>query len=360
MKPKPNMQPDTSPSKGTILVSGGAGYIGSHVAHALKAAGYTPVVIDSLVKGNRWAGEKSGPFRQGDIGDAAFVAKVCEEFKPVAALHFAAFIEVGESVQKPDLYFANNRDKARIFFETIARNGVGAIVFSSTAAVYGEPEEVPIKETTAQKPINPYGQSKLEAEQAMRAVPNVRSVALRYFNVAGAAPEVGLGETHYPETHLIPRLVLPLIDVPAAILDVLGLKNGFKLFGTDYPTRDGTAVRDYIHVLDLADAHVLALKYLLGGGETNIFNLGSGDGYSVNEIIAATRKVLGRPDFTPGVAPRRAGDPATLIADSSKARSLLGWAPHRGIEEMIASAVAWHRTKTYVDTVLNKARAAQV
>jgi UDP-glucose 4-epimerase len=346
------------PNAGNILVSGGAGYIGSHVALTLKQAGFTPVVLDSLVKGNRWAGEKSGPFRQGNIGDAAFVAAVCDEFKPIAALHFAAFIEVGESVAKPDMYFANNRDNAKIFFETIASKGVGNIVFSSTAAVYGEPEEVPIRETTAQKPINPYGQSKLEAEEAMRVVPNVRSVALRYFNVAGAAPKAGLGETHYPETHVIPRIVLPLLDAPAVLLDALGLKTGFKLFGTDYPTRDGTAVRDYIHVLDLADAHVLALRYLIGGGTTNIFNLGSGDGFSVSEIVAATRKVLNRPDFAPGVAPRRAGDPATLIADSTKARSVLGWTPRRGIEEMIASAAAWHRTETYVNTILTKAHAA--
>lgn len=342
------------PDKGNILVSGGAGYIGSHVALTLRKAGFTPVVVDSLVKGNHWAGEKSGPFRQGDIGDAAFISSVCDEFKPQAALHFAAFIEVGESVAKPDMYFANNRDKAKTFFETIAAKGVGKIVFSSTAAVYGEPEEVPIKETTAQKPINPYGQSKLEAEQAMRAIPGVCSVALRYFNVAGAAPEAGLGETHYPETHVIPRIVLPLIDAPAELLDTLGLKAGFKLFGTDYPTRDGTAVRDYIHVLDLADAHVLALEYLLNGGETNIFNLGSGDGFSVNEIVEATRKALSRPDFAPGAAPRRAGDPATLIADSSKARAVLGWTPHRGIDAMIASAAEWHRSKLYVDTVLAK------
>ncbi len=343
-----------------ILVSGGAGYIGSHIARALKLAGFTPVVLDSLVKGNRWAGEKSGPFRHGDIGDAAFVGAVCDEFRPVAALHFAAFIEVGESVVKPDMYFYNNRDKANIFFKTIAAKGVDKIVFSSTAAVYGEPKEVPIRETAALKPINPYGQSKLEAEEAMRAVPGVNSVALRYFNVAGAAPEAGLGETHYPESHLIPRLVLPLIEAPAAILEALNLKCGFKLFGTDYPTRDGTAVRDYVHVLDLADAHILALRYLLGGGATNIFNLGSGEGYSVGEIVAATRKVLNRPDFAPGIAPRRAGDPATLIADSSKARRVLRWAPHRGIADMIASAAAWHRTQLYVDTVVNKAHAAIV
>jgi len=344
-------------NNGTILVSGGAGYIGSHVALALKVAGYTPVVLDSLIKGNRWAGEKSGPFRQGDIGDAPFVAAVCDEFRPVAALHFAAFIEVGESVAKPDMYFHNNRDKARTFFETIAAKGVGVAVFSSTAAVYGEPEEVPIKETTAQKPINPYGQSKLDAERAMRAVPGLRSVALRYFNVAGAAPEAGLGETHYPETHVIPRLVLPLIGTPQALLDALGLNRGFKLFGTDYPTRDGTAVRDYIHVLDLAAAHIKALEYLLKGGATDVFNLGSGDGYSVQEIVAAARQVLGRPDFAPGIASRRAGDPATLVADSAKAREGLGWKPQRGIAEMIASAAAWHKSQTYIDTVMSKALA---
>lgn len=341
-------QPDT------ILISGGAGYIGSHVVYALKQAGFRTVVVDSLVKGNQWAAEKADAFREGDIGDAALIAAVCDEFKPVAALHFAAFIEVGESVQKPEMYFENNRDKAAVFFRTLAEKGVRNVVFSSTAATYGEPEEVPIRETTATKPINPYGQSKLEAEEAMRAIPGLRSVALRYFNVAGAAPEAGLGETHYPETHLLPRLVLPLIEAPADIQSGLGLHAGFKLFGTDYATRDGTAVRDYIHVLDLADAHVLALRYLLNAGETNIFNLGSGEGYSVNEIVAAARKVLNRPDFEPGVAPRRAGDPATLVADSTKARSVLGWAPHRGIEAMIASAAEWHKTGTYLETIRKK------
>lgn len=345
--------------RGTVLVSGGAGYIGSHVVYALGNAGFHTVVVDSLVKGNLWAAEKAGAFRKGDIGDAAFIASVCDEFKPVAALHFAAFIEVGESVQKPDMYFENNRDKAVTFFKTIAAKGVTKAVFSSTAATYGEPEEVPIRETTATKPINPYGQSKLEAETAMRQVAGLSSVTLRYFNVAGAAPEAGLGETHYPESHLIPRLVLPLIGTPEAVQEGLGLKTGFKVFGTDYATRDGTAVRDYIHVMDLADAHVLALDYLLKGGETNIFNLGSGEGYSVAEIVSAARAVLTRPDFEPGTAPRRAGDPATLIADSTKARSVLGWAPWRGIEAMIASAAEWHRGKTYLETIAAKIAAAR-
>ncbi len=350
---------NTQPDAGTVLVSGGAGYIGSHVTFALKLAGFKPVVIDSLVKGNLWATSHAAAFRQGDVGDAGFVRSVCDEFRPVAALHFAAFIEVGESVEKPDLYFLNNRDKAKVFFETLAEKAVRHVVFSSTAAVYGEAASEPIPETLPTQPINPYGQSKLEAEEALRALSGINSVALRYFNVAGAEPSVGLGEAHYPETHVIPRLVLPLIGIPDGVLLALGLRAGFRIFGTDYPNRDGTAVRDYIHVCDLADAHVLALRYLLGGGETNIFNLGSGDGFSVNEIVTAAREVLDRPDFVPGVAPRRAGDPATLIADSSKARQILGWSPHRGIGAMIASAAEWHRCPTYSETVLGKAHAAR-
>lgn len=342
----------------TVLVSGGAGYIGSHVAHVLKQSGYTPVVIDSLVNGNKWAGEKSGPLRIGDVGDAAFVAAVCAEFEPVAALHFAAFIEVGESVKNPEKYLANNRDKAKIFFDTIAKAGVKHVVFSSTAAVYGEvTQDTPILETHATKPINPYGQSKLEAETYLRTISTVTSATLRYFNVAGGAPEVGLGETHFPESHLIPNLLLPLIGAAPELSAALGQRAGFKIFGTDYPTRDGTAVRDYIHVLDLADAHVRALGYLLAGGENAIFNLGSGQGFSVNEIVAAARKVLNRPDFVPGIEGRRAGDPATLVADSTRAEAVLGWKKVRGVEEMIASAAQWHKTDLYAETILKRAAA---
>jgi UDP-glucose 4-epimerase len=180
---------------------------------------------------------------------------------------------------------------------------------------------------------------------------------LRYFNVAGALPSAGLGETHFPETHLIPRIVLPLIDAPQAVQKALGLAEGFKIFGTDYPTRDGTAVRDYIHVMDLADAHVGALRYLLGGGPTDIFNLGSGSGFSVREIVDAARKTLDRADFNPDVEPRRAGDPATLIADSAKAKEVLAWIPQRGAGSMIGSAAAWHRSQTYTDTIIDKANA---
>jgi UDP-glucose 4-epimerase len=339
-----------------VLVSGGAGYIGSHVAHVLKGAGFAPVVIDNLVGGNAWAADKSGPFRKGDVGDADFVAAVCRAFSPIAALHFAAFIEVGESVLNPEKYFVNNRDKAKIFFNTIAECGVKHVVFSSTAAVYGEVTQPdPILENHATRPINPYGQSKLEAETYLRTIPGVTSATLRYFNVAGAAPEAGLGEAHFPESHLITRLILPLIDASAALRDALGLAKGFKIFGDDYPTRDGTAVRDYIHVMDLADAHVRALHYLLSGGANAIFNLGSGQGFSVREIVDAARKTLNRPDFAPGVVGRRAGDPATLVADSTRAEHVLGWKKVRGVEAMIASAATWHRTPLYADTILKKA-----
>lgn len=345
----------TQPEQSRILVSGGAGYIGSHTVYALKQAGFAPVVIDSLVKGNVWATKHAVAFRQGDVGDAAFVRAVCDEFRPVAAMHFAAFIEVGESVEQPELYFHNNRDKAKLFFEVLAEKSVGHVVFSSTAAVYGEAAAGPIPEDAPTRPINPYGQSKLEAEQALRSIPGLTTVALRYFNVAGAAPEAGIGETHFPESHVVPRLVLPLIGLPETLLEALRLRGGFKLYGTDYPTPDGTAIRDYIHVCDLAEAHVLALRYLLDGGTTNIFNLGSGSGYSVRQIVDAARKALDLPDYDPGVTERRSGDPAMLVADSAKARRVLGWAPHRGIEEMIRSAAIWHKTATYQDSIRKKA-----
>jgi UDP-glucose 4-epimerase len=347
---------NTIADPGVILVSGGAGYIGSHVTLALKQAGFQPVILDSLVNGNAWATSAALAFRKGDIGDAPFVQAVCREFKPVAALHFAAFIEVGESVEQPQKYFANNRDKAKIFFDTLAANAVQHVVFSSTAAVYGEiAGSASIPESHPTCPINPYGQSKLDAETHLRSIAGVRSAALRYFNVAGAAPEAGLGEAHFPETHLIPRVVLPLIDAPANVLDALGLTAGFKIYGTDYPTRDGTAVRDYIHVMDLADAHIRALRYLLNGGTTDVFNLGSGSGFSVQEIVAAVRDALERPDFAPLTGPRRAGDPATLVADSAKAKRVLGWSPARGVRDMLSSAAAWHRQPRYAETILAKA-----
>jgi len=341
-----------------VLISGGAGYIGSHAAYVLKQTGHEPVIIDNLSTGNAWAAAH-GVFEQGDIGDSDFVRMVCEKYRPVAAMHFAAFIEVGESVQNPAKYFDNNRDKATRFFKTLSASGVKNTVFSSTAAVYGEVEENdPISESTPTKPINPYGQSKLEAEFALRAlgIDGMRSVSLRYFNVAGAAPAgAKLGEAHVPESHLIPRLVLPLIDTPPSLLAAIGLSSGFTIYGDDYPTPDGTAFRDYVHVIDLIDAHVRALAYLLNGGDTNVFNLGSGTGYSVTEIITEARKALDRPDFSPGVVPRRAGDPAVLVASSEKAASVLGWSPSRSLADIIGDAAAWHRSELYRDTVLAKA-----
>ncbi len=341
----------------SIIISGGAGYIGSHAAYALQASGYLPVIIDNLATGNEWA-TSFGVFERGDIGDADFVRAVCEKHQPIAAMHFAAFIEVGESVHNPAKYFDNNRDKASRFFKTLNNCDVKKVVFSSTAAVYGEAAEVgAISEFFPTKPINPYGQSKLEAEAFLRMLDSngMRSVTLRYFNVAGAAPaNAQIGEAHIPETHLIPRLVLPLIGTPPDILDALGLKNGFTIYGDDYPTPDGTAVRDYIHVMDLVDAHIRALDYLLHDGETDIFNLGSGKGFSVNEIIDATRIVLERPGFAPGRAARREGDPATLIASNRKAAKILGWKPARTLHDIIDDAAAWHKSPHYTAAIRAK------
>jgi UDP-glucose-4-epimerase GalE len=338
----------------TILVSGGAGYIGSHAAYALRAAGYQPVVIDNLSHGHAWAAG-FGPFEKGDIGDADFIKAVCAKYRPNAAMHFAALIEVAESMREPARYMLNNRDKAVRFFTTLQECAVTRVVFSSTAAVYGDvQDQVAITENAATQPINPYGQSKLQAESFLRSLDGggFRSVTLRYFNVAGAAPaEVQIGEAHRPETHLIPRIVLPLIDTPPELLQKLGLAQGFTMYGDDYPTPDGTAVRDYLHVMDLVEAHILALRYLDNGGTTAIFNLGSGEGFSVKQIVEATRVALGRPDFQPGLAPRRAGDPAFLVASHESAKQILGWQPQRSLPEIIRDAAAWHRSTRYRDAM---------
>jgi UDP-glucose-4-epimerase GalE len=344
-------------SASTILISGGAGYIGSHAAYALKLAGYEPVVLDNLSTGNAWAASFS-TFEQGDIGNAVFVREICRKYEPLAAMHFAAFSEVGESVRNPAKYFENNRDKASVFFKTLNSSGVRKVVFSSTAAVYGEAGgRQAIHELQPTKPINPYGQSKLEAEAYLRMLDagGMRSVTLRYFNVAGAAPvEAQIGEAHMPESHVIPRMILPLIGTPSDILQVLGLGNGFTIYGNDYPTADGTAIRDYLHVMDLVDAHIRALDYLLNGGETNIFNLGSGRGFSVIEIIEAARKALFNPQFTPEVVARREGDPAVLIASNEKAAKILGWSPSRTLSDIIKDAVTWHCSTFYCDSIRAK------
>lgn len=325
---------------GYVLVSGGAGYIGSHVCCALREAGFTPVVLDDLSHGHEWA-VKFGPFRRGDVGDAELVRAVCAEFAPVALLHFAAFIEVGESVKFPDKYWDNNHARAQRLFTAVRASGVVHTVFSSTAAVYGMPDAALLTEDMPLQPINPYGASKLAAERSLREIEGMRSVALRYFNAAGAAPaEAGIGEAHWPESHLIPN----------AILAALGHKPALTIFGTDYPTPDGTAVRDYVHVEDLAAAHVAALRYLLDGGATTVCNLGSGNGSSVKQVVEMVGSCLGKP--TPATyGPRREGDPAVLIADATRARRLLGWTPRHNLHAIAASAAVWHQSARYLEAV---------
>ncbi len=327
-------------NKPAILVSGGAGYIGSHTALALMEKDYTPVVVDNLVTGHEWA-TKFGPFRKGDIGDAIFIRAVCQEFKPAALIHFAAFIEVGESVKDPEKYFKNNTDKAGTLFDTVLANGIKHVVFSSTAAVYGAVKsDKPITEDQPQEPINPYGESKLRAEKYLRSLgtKGMTSVALRYFNASGAGPVgCGIGEAHWPETHLIPNAILATI-VPD--------RRKLSIFGTDYPTKDGTAIRDYVHVEDLANAHIRALDYLLGGGASEICNLGTGRGNSVFEIINAVEGITDR-KVNKEFGPRREGDPPLLVADLGKAKALLGWEPQRGLSDIIGSAIDWHSSPSY-------------
>ncbi|HEY3814094.1 MAG TPA: UDP-glucose 4-epimerase GalE [Caulobacteraceae bacterium] len=317
----------------TVLVTGGAGYIGSHTCLKLAEAGFTPVVYDNLSNGHE-AFVQWGPFERGDIRDGARLDEVFAKHKPQAVIHFAALIEVGESVKHPGRFFENNVSGAISLIEAARRGGANALVFSSTCATYGDPVRVPMDETHPQAPLNPYGRSKLMVEQALSdydRYAGFRSVALRYFNAAGADPEGRIGERHHPETHAI----------PLAIEAAMGKRKGFKLFGTDYDTRDGTCVRDYIHVLDLADAHVLALKRLLDGGQSDVFNLGTGTGTTVRELIATIRDVSGRP-FEVEEAARREGDAPVLVADNRKAREVLGWTPKLDLQAIVESAWAWH------------------
>ncbi len=302
-----------------ILVCGGAGYIGSHAVHALVEKGEQVVIVDNLQTGHRGALNPAATFYEGDIRDAAVLDKIFTENKIEAVIHFAANSLVGESVEKPLLYFNNNVYGMQVLLEAMVRHGIDKIVFSSTAAVYGEPKRVPIHEDDETHPTNPYGETKLTMEKMMKWVSRangVRYVSLRYFNAAGALPDGSIGEDHATETHLIPLI----LQVP------LGKRDHITVFGEDYPTPDGTCLRDYIHVVDLADAHVRALDYLRQGGESNIFNLGNGQGFSVKEMIAAAQKATGR-SIKVEIGARRAGDPAQLIASSEKARTVLGWNP---------------------------------
>lgn len=320
----------------TVLVTGGAGYVGSHACLRLAEAGFQPVVFDNLSNGHaefvKW-----GPLEVGDIRQPARLDAVFAQYKPVAVLHFAALIEVGESVKEPGRFYDNNVAGALSLIEAARRAGVNAFVFSSTCATYGAPERVPLDETHPQAPLNPYGRTKLMVEQVLRDLDRYagfRSISLRYFNAAGADPLGRIGERHEPETHAI----------PLAIRAAMGGGPTFRLMGEDYPTPDGTAVRDYIHVLDLADAHVLALKRLLAGGGTDAFNLGTGAGTSVRQLIEAIQRSSNTP-FEVERAPRREGDSPVLVADNSKARDLLGWTPKYGLDEIIDSAWRWHRAE---------------
>ena len=317
-----------------ILVTGGAGYIGSHCVAALVERGVDVVVVDNLSKGHRQA-LKGGRLYVGDVGDRAFLEQVFQAESIQAVIHFAAFSLVGESMQIPEVYFRNNVTAGLSLIETMIAHKVPYLVFSSTAATFGEPEHVPIVETDRQLPTNPYGESKLIVEKMLRwcdSAHGLKYCALRYFNVAGAWHDGNIGEDHRPESHLIP-LILQVAQ---------GKREKLSLFGTDYPTKDGTCIRDYIHVEDLIDAHMLALDYLKGGNPSAAFNLGNGQGFSNREIIEAARRVTGHP--IPVVEEgRRPGDPATLIASSKKAMEVLGWKPrYTQVEDIIATAWRWH------------------
>jgi UDP-glucose-4-epimerase GalE len=316
-----------------ILITGGAGYVGSHCAKALAVAGHEGIVFDSLLFGHRahvrWGKLIEGDIRDSTALDAAFAAQRID-----AVMHFAALAYVGESVTAPGRYYDVNVHGTRVLLDAMVRAGVGVIVFSSSCAIYGEPERMPISESTPLNPINSYGFTKLVCERMMDdfgRAHGLKSARLRYFNAAGAEPTAEIGEDHDPETHLIPL-----------VLDAASGRSAVTVFGTDYPTADGTAIRDYVHVCDLARAHVLALQHLLSGGDTIAVNLGNGQGASVRQVIDMARSVTGH-EVAARDAPRRAGDPSILMADANKARETLGWAPERSdLATIIADAWRWH------------------
>lgn len=317
----------------SVLVAGGAGYVGSHVCLALSQAGFRPVVYDNLSNGHA-AFVQWGELEHGDISDFARLDQVIRHHRPIAVLHFAALIEVNQSIKQPGRFYENNVAGTITLIEAALRSGIEAMVFSSTCATYGAPVHLPMDETHPQVPLNPYGRSKLMVEQALvdySTYANFRSVSLRYFNAAGADEQGRIGERHHPETHA----------VPLALQTALGVRKGFKLFGNDYKTRDGTAVRDYVHVLDLADAHVRALRYLLEGGATTAINLGTGTGTTVKELVETIQRITNR-GFPVEVVERRPGDSACLVADNSRAREILGWKPTLDLEAIVRSAWHWH------------------
>jgi UDP-glucose 4-epimerase len=322
----------------SIVVTGGAGYVGSHALKELRRRGYRALVYDNLSRGHRWA-VKSAELIEGDLSDETRLGEVFSRNEVQAVLHFAALAYVGESVEDPGKYYENNVANSLKLLRVMLAHGVKSFILSSTCAVYGNPNQVPIPEDHPLAPVNPYGHSKLMVERILRdydSAYGLRHVSLRYFNAAGADPEGTIGEDHTPETHLIPRLLQA----------ALGKIEEIEIFGTDYPTQDGTCIRDYVHVNDLADAHVRALQWLLDGGNSETFNLGTGRGYSVREVLAAAEKITKKPIPTL-VAQRRPGDPPALVASADKARRDLGWMPkYSDLDEIIATAWSWHRTRS--------------
>lgn len=319
-----------------VLVLGGAGYIGSHTVYELIDNGAQVVIIDNLETGFIEAVHPKASFYKGDLRNRAFVDSVLDKENGIDALiHFAANSQVGESMINPLKYYDNNLCGTKTLLESLVTHGINKIVFSSTAATYGEPESIPILETDRTEPTNTYGETKLSMEKMFKWVGkahDLRFVSLRYFNACGAHVSGNIGEAHNPETHLIPVI----LQVPN------GKRDHISIFGTDYPTKDGTCVRDYIHVTDLAQAHILAVKYLMDGNDSNVFNLGNGVGFTVREVIEAAEKVTGQ-TIKVVEEGRRAGDPAQLIASSQKARDVLGWKPeHDSLEEIITTAWKWH------------------
>lgn len=322
-------------AKRDVLVVGGAGYIGSHMCKMLAQKGYQPVVLDNLVCGHRQA-VKWGPFYKGDMADADLFEKIVAGHDIAAVMHFAAFCYVGESVEDPAKYYLNNVAETIGLLQLMRKANIDKFIFSSTCATYGEPEQVPIFEDHSQNPINPYGRSKHMVEQMLadyQAAYDFNACALRYFNAAGADPDGELGEDHAPETHLIP-LVLKV---------ALGQREKVSIFGDDYITPDGTCIRDYIHINDLAQAHLLALEHLLGGGTGGFYNLGNGDGYSVKQVIETARKVTGH-EIPAKTTPRRPGDPAILVGAAQKVKEKWGWqAQFPDLKSIIQTAWNWHK-----------------
>ena len=322
-----------------IFVTGGAGYIGSHACNALKAAGYTPITIDNLITGWRDA-VKFGPFEQVDLCDRDQLDPIFETYKPAAVMHFAALSQVGESMKEPEKYWRNNVLGSLNLIEACVKHDVKNFVFSSSCATYGDQDNVVLDENSTQLPINSYGASKKAVEEIlwnMEQAYDLNSVIFRYFNVAGADPEGEIGEFHQPETHLVP-LILQAID---------GQRDALTIFGTDYQTPDGTCIRDYVHVCDLVDAHILGLRHLEGGGASSVFNLGTGSGFSVRAMIKEAGAITNRP--VPVVeGDRRPGDCTKLVSGSQKAKDVLGWNPQRSTpKEMITDAWRWHNSGNY-------------